>query len=70
MTDQTSRGHTLCARKLNKSYGKQPVLHNLDLEIEPGHIYGVIGRNGACKPTLLSILPGQNTKNSGEESNG
>lgn len=70
MTDQTSRGHTLCARKLNKSYGKQPVLHNLDLEIEPGHIYGLIGRNGAGKTTLLSILTGQNTKNSGEVSYG
>ena len=70
MTDQTSRGHTLCARKLNKSYGKQPVLHNLDLEIEPGHIYGLSGRNGAGKTTLLSILTGQNTKNSGEVSYG
>ena len=70
MTDQTSRGNTLGARKLNKSYGKQPVLHNLDLEIEPGHIYGLIGRNGAGKTTLLSILTGQNTKNSGEVSYG
>ena len=36
------------------------------LAVEPGCIYGLIGRNGAGKTTLLSILTGQNTKNSGE----
>ena len=65
MTEQTT-ARALCARGLNKSYGSQPVLHDLDLTIEPGCIYGLIGRNGAGKTTLLSILTGQNTKNSGQ----
>ena len=30
-----------------KKYGKKEVLHGIDLEIEPGKIYGLIGRNGA-----------------------
>ncbi len=54
------------AKGLNKSYGKKQVLHNLDLTIEPGKIYGLIGRNGAGKTTLLGILTAQNTKDSGE----
>lgn len=56
----------LKAEGIFKSYGKQEVLKNLDLSIEPGKIYGLIGRNGAGKTTLLSILTGQNTHNAGE----
>ena len=56
----------LKAEGLCKSYGRTEVLHNLDLTIEPGKIYGLIGRNGAGKTTLLGILTAQNTKDSGE----
>ena len=56
----------LKAEGLCKSYGKTEVLHNLDLTIEPGKIYGLIGRNGAGKTTLLGILTAQNTKDAGE----
>lgn len=52
---------TLSARNLCKSYGSKPVLANLDLDLEPGTIYGLIGRNGVGKTTLLSILTAQNT---------
>ncbi len=45
---------------LNKSYGKKEVLKNVELTLEPGKIYGLIGRNGAGKTTLLSILSNQN----------
>ena len=55
----------LKAEGLCKSYGTNQVLHNLDLTIEPGKIYGLIGRNGAGKTTLLSILTAQNTKDGG-----
>ena len=56
----------LKAQGLCKSYKNKQVLHNLDLTIEPGKIYGLIGRNGAGKTTLLGILTAQNTKDSGE----
>jgi len=56
----------LKAQGLCKSYKDKEVLHNLDLTIEPGKIYGLIGRNGAGKTTLLGILTAQNTKDSGE----
>lgn len=55
----------LSARGVYKSYGKKEVLHNLDLTIEPGKIYGLIGRNGAGKTTLLGILTAQNTLDQG-----
>ncbi len=50
---------------LNKSYGKKEVLKNVELTLEPGKIYGLIGRNGAGKTTLLSILSNQNPASSG-----
>ena len=56
----------LQARGLCKSYKDKQVMHNLDLTIQPGKIYGLIGRNGAGKTTLLGILTAQNTRNSGE----
>lgn len=56
----------LCAEGIFKSYGKQEVLKNLDLTIEPGKIYGLIGRNGVGKTTLLSILTGQNAHDAGQ----
>ncbi|MCI2047510.1 MAG: ABC transporter ATP-binding protein [Faecalibacterium sp.] len=56
----------LCAKNVSKRYGTQKVLDNLNLTIEPGCIYGLIGRNGAGKTTLLGILTGQNTKDGGE----
>ncbi len=55
----------LKAEGVYKSYGKEQVLHGLDLELEPGKIYGLIGRNGAGKTTLLGILTAQNTMDAG-----
>ena len=56
----------LKAEGLCKSYGSKRVLEGLDLTIQPGRIYGLIGRNGAGKTTLLGILTGQNIKDSGQ----
>ena len=35
---------------LTKSYGQKTVLENLNLTLEGGKIYGLIGRNGAGIP--------------------
>jgi ABC-2 type transport system ATP-binding protein len=37
---------------------KQPVLENLNLHLKPGHIYGLLGRNGAGKSSLLHHICG------------
>lgn len=48
----------LVIQKLTKSYDKEPVLKQLDLEVPAGTIFGLIGPNGAGKSTLIGILTG------------
>ena len=55
----------LQAEGLCKSYGDNSVLRDLDLVLEPGKIYGLIGRNGAGKTTLLGCLTAQTPVDSG-----
>jgi ABC-2 type transport system ATP-binding protein len=45
-------------RNLTKFYGKDRGIIDLDLEIEPGEIFGFIGPNGAGKSTTIRILLG------------
>ncbi len=44
------------ARSLSKSYGKVVALDGLDLQVEPGEVFGLLGPNGAGKTTLVRIL--------------
>ena len=39
-------------------YGRRTVFEGLDLSLEPGNIYGLLGLNGAGKSTLLRLLSG------------
>lgn len=41
---------------LKKAYGKRLVLSNLNLQIKPGEIYGLLGANGAGKTTTINII--------------
>ena len=61
----TRETNALMARGVCKAYGQLKVLDGLDLTVEPGKIYGLIGRNGAGKTTLLGILTAQNTMDAG-----
>lgn len=36
----------------------KPLFDQLDLNMEPGHIYGFLGKNGAGKTTLMKIFSG------------
>lgn len=60
MTDKQLR-----ADGISRSYKSTEVLHSVSLTLEPGKIYGLIGRNGAGKTTLLSILSAQNYASAG-----
>ena len=40
------------------SYGQNQVLKNINLELEDGRIYGLLGENGVGKTTLLTLLSG------------
>ena len=47
------------ANNLTYGYSKtQPVLKHISLEMPAGHIYGLLGRNGVGKSTLLKVLSG------------
>lgn len=50
--------YLLETNNLSKQYGKHKALHNVNLHIRRGDIYGLIGRNGAGKTTMLRILSG------------
>ena len=54
-------------KKVNFGYRKKNVLFkDLDLELSPGHVYGLLGKNGAGKTTLLKIMSGLLFAKSGE----
>ena len=43
---------------LSASYGRVPVLHGINLDVNEGEILGVLGHNGMGKTTLLKALMG------------
>lgn len=53
-------------KNLTKSYGKKEALKNINLTIEPGKIYGLLGPNGSGKTTLIKIINNLLTPTSGE----
>lgn len=40
------------------AFGAKPALHDVDLDIGTGKLYGIVGPNGSGKTTLCSILRG------------
>lgn len=51
---------------LQKSFGNQPALRDVNLVVQPGEIFGFIGPNGAGKTTTIRILLGLLRKDGGE----
>jgi len=56
----------LAARKLSVSIGDAMVCRGLDLEIEAGSRWAILGVNGVGKTTLLSTLAGLRAPDAGE----
>ena len=50
---------------LHKKFGKNKVLKGIDLEIEKGGIFAVLGPNGSGKTTLIKSILGMVVPNSG-----
>ena len=53
-------------KNLNKSYGKQQVLHDINRTLEQGQCIGFVGPNGCGKTTLMKCILGLVTPQSGE----
>lgn len=43
---------------LSKNYGPLKVLKSIDMNLEPGKVYGIVGENGSGKTTLFRCLAG------------
>lgn len=52
--------------KLSKSFGKQTVLHSVNLTVKPGEIIGLIGPSGAGKSTAIKVLLGMEKGDGGQ----
>lgn len=56
----------LTANRICMSYGQRTILSNVDLQVSPGDVVGIIGVNGAGKTTLFRILCNLMPPDSGE----
>ncbi len=51
---------------VDKNYGAKEALSDINLKIERGHIYGLLGPNGSGKTTLIKLINDLLTPTSGE----
>jgi urea transport system ATP-binding protein len=56
----------LNVKSLSAAYGQSEVLHGLDLNVAPGEIVAIMGRNGMGKTTLMKTLMGIVPEKSGD----
>ena len=52
-------------KELNKNFGKDQILSDINFTIKDGEVFGLIGTNGAGKSTLLRTITGIYKPNSG-----
>ena len=50
---------------LTKTYGKKDACKDINIKIREGEIYGLIGRNGAGKTTIMRVISGLSSATSG-----
>lgn len=65
-SEPPSRPPALTLREIRKSFGPHPVLDNISLAVPAGRIFGIIGRSGAGKTTLIRIASLLERADSGE----
>jgi ABC-type Fe3+/spermidine/putrescine transport system ATPase subunit len=63
---QSARSTLLSIRNVAKTFGRNPVLRNVSLEIAEGEFLTILGESGSGKTTLLRIVAGFETATSGE----
>ncbi|WP_067837322.1 ABC transporter ATP-binding protein [Amphibacillus sediminis] len=53
-------------KQLTKLFGNQKAVNNVNLHVKKGRIYGLLGRNGAGKTTIMKMILGLTSITSGE----
>lgn len=53
-------------KQLTKIYGEQTAVNSVNLHVKKGRIYGLLGRNGAGKTTIIKMILGLTPITSGE----
>lgn len=53
-------------KNLTKQYGAQKSVASLNIHVQQGRIYGLLGRNGAGKTTTMKMLLGLTPPTAGE----
>lgn len=48
----------ICVEHLQKSFGKEEILHGIDRTFEAGKIHGIVGNNGSGKTVLMKCICG------------
>jgi D-xylose transport system ATP-binding protein len=63
MTNEVPR---LQLRGINKSFGAVRALTDVDFEVYPGEVVGLVGDNGAGKSTLIKVIAGVGPADTGD----
>ena len=58
--------NVLVTRGLSKRYGSHPAVAHADITLRKGEIYGLVGRNGAGKTTIIRMIAAQTLPSEGE----
>ena len=56
----------ISVKNLHKSFGSKAVLKGIDLHLEEGMVYGIVGENGSGKTTLFNCLAGLASYDTGD----
>ena len=64
--DRVNKGAVISISRLDHSYGTKKIYQNLNLDIQPGTIFGLLGKNGVGKSTLINLLMGYLKPQKGE----
>ena len=65
MVDKNEK-YVLSIRGMSKSFGRNKVLDQIDLDVKPGTVMGLMGENGAGKSTMMKCLFGTYQKDEGK----
>jgi len=63
--DKRPSGNVISLQSVNKCYGNETVVHDINFKVQPGECIVLVGHNGAGKTTLMKLMLGLTRPNSG-----